>query len=125
MIQTVIHSQGIDISRHNERVIRNQIHRALGRFSTHVRMVSVHIKDVNGPRGGPDTSVIVRTRLRGRVELSASARRSRLLAASSSAVQRTRRQVKRAIRRQQSFSRMSFSDRSGLRPLGMHSAAQN
>ena len=108
MIQTVIHTQGIELSRSAERIIREQIHRSLRRFGDYVRFVSVHIKDINGPRGGRDTSVTIRTRLRGRIELAASARRSRLLAASSAAARRTRRQVKRSIRRQQSFNRPQF-----------------
>ena len=124
MIQTVIHSQGVDVSRHSERIIRNQVQRALNRFRSHVRLVSIHIKDVNGPRGGADTSVIVRTRMRGKIELSANARRSRLLAASSSAIRRTRRQVKRAIRRQQSFDRMTFGD-SNMRQFGARAVAES
>ena len=75
MVQTVIHSQGIDLGRTQERAIQNQLQRALGRFRMHVRLVDVHIKDINGPKGGPDISVVVRTRLRGRIELAASARR--------------------------------------------------
>ena len=124
MIQTVIHSQAVEISPHSERVIRDQIQRALGRFSPQVRAVSVHVKDVNGPRGGPDTSVIVRTRLRGRIELSASACRTQLLAASSSAIKRARRQVKRAIRRKQSFERLSFGDRNTASQPGFRRAAE-
>ena len=122
MIQTVIHSQGVDVSRHAERIIRNQVQRALNRFGSHVRIVSVHIKDVNGPKGGADISVIIRTRLRGRVELSANARRSRLLAASSAAIKRTRRQVKRSIRRQQSFERLTFGAHA-VQPLGSRALA--
>ena len=112
MIQIVIHSQGIDLSRSKERMIRHQVQHTLNRFSTQVRLVSLHIKDVNGPKGGSDISVVVRTRLRGKVELAASAQRAEVLAATSSAIRKTRRQVKRTIRRQQSFERLSFSSRS-------------
>lgn len=108
MFQTVIHTQGLSLSGNTESVIRRQIEQRLHRFSDHVRFVSIHIKDINGPRGGTDRSVVIRVRLRGRTELAASACRSRVLAATDAASRKTKRQVKRAIQRQKNFERLNL-----------------
>ena len=125
MIRITIHTQGVSITAPKDRAIRAQINRSLQRFDNYVRAVDVHIKDINGPRGGQDMSVLMRVQLRGMLELAASARRSNLLAATSSANNRVRRQVKRAIRRQQSFDRMDAGRNAIYRQLRSDTASRD
>ncbi len=105
-----IHAPNIHLDASEQGKVRDQIKRALSGFADRVRAIDVYIKDVNGPRGGNDKSVVIHVRLTGRTVLASSSLKSKLLAASAAAANKIRRRVKSALRRQRRFERQSLND---------------
>lgn len=59
-----IRRHGIEATEELNQQVLRRIHFALGRFSTNICSIGVHLTDTNGPRGGPDKEcrVLVNTR---------------------------------------------------------------
>jgi ribosome-associated translation inhibitor RaiA len=53
-MQVFIQTQGMSLSRQEREHIRHRLHQMLSRFGQKVIGATLHIKDVNGPRGGLD-----------------------------------------------------------------------
>jgi hypothetical protein len=75
------------------------IHGALGRFRHEVISVDVFLKDINGPKGGRDKQVVVRTHLRQRRQIITETVHENLKAAIRIGAKRTRRAVRRSVRK--------------------------
>ena len=103
-----IHTQGVSLTSRVEEHVRTQVTAALRSHADRVITVDVHLKDVNGPKGGDDKNVLIRTRLRGRSQVAVTERRDDLFSAVTAASRRTKRWVKRAVHKQQRFERASL-----------------
>ena len=108
MTNVTVNAQGLELSGKQIAKIGDTIARALQRFPDQVGNVTVYVRDINGPRGGHDISVVVRARMRGRMELTVSALRPSLGAALLVAARKTRRRVKRQVNRLRRFERSSI-----------------
>ena len=49
-----IHTQGLKLSREEHEHIRHRMRQALARFGQRAMSATLHLSDVNGPRGGVD-----------------------------------------------------------------------
>ncbi len=102
-MNTTINTQGIDMSPAISAWLDLRLAQALGRFSDRIIAVDVFLRDINGPKGGRDKQVLLRVRIsRGQV-IAAESTRSDLYAAISAAARRSRRGVKRAIKKLQTI----------------------
>ena len=63
-MQVQIRRHGIEASEELNQQVLRRIRFALGRFSTNIRSIGVHLTDTNGPRGGTDKEcrILVNTR---------------------------------------------------------------
>ncbi len=107
-MNVTIQSQGIDMTRKLQRRIRAQLAVALRTFKHRVISVDVFVKDLNGPKGGPDKSVLIRTHLIGHVRVAVTVVDPNEYVAVAIAARSTKRRVKRAIRKLQRFERKSL-----------------
>ena len=64
-MNAIIHARDFTITPAIRHWIERQLESALQRFDGEVTGVDVYLSDVNGPRGGDDKKVVMRTRLRG------------------------------------------------------------
>lgn len=103
-----IRTQGVSLTPKIEEHVRAQLQAALRSYADRVTAVDVYLKDVNGPKGGDDKNVVIRTRLRGRSQVAVTELRSDLFSAIGAAARRTKRWVKRAIHKQQRFERRAL-----------------
>lgn len=53
-MRVFIQTQGLNLSREDSEHIRQRLRQLLGRFGDKAIGASVHLKDINGPRGGND-----------------------------------------------------------------------
>lgn len=53
----------VDWPRESLSFVRTRLEFSLGRFPGRVRSLTVHLSDVNGPRGGPDKRCLIALRL--------------------------------------------------------------
>jgi hypothetical protein len=60
-----ISSQDQAVTGKLKQLITRQVRFALSRFESRIRDVSVHLQDLNGPKGGLDKDCRIRVRLRG------------------------------------------------------------
>jgi putative sigma-54 modulation protein len=90
-------SRGIDLTAALKDYVRRRVHFALGRFAGRIRSVSVHLVDVNGPRGGIDKCCDIRVNIGPRQEVIVRERQANIHAAVAFAVERADRAVRRQL----------------------------
>ena len=79
--------------------VKRRLHFALGRFDDVIRQVTVHLADVNGPRGGIDKNSRVVVLLKPAEQVVAEATDVTVMAAFDRTCYRIRRLVARAVER--------------------------
>jgi ribosomal subunit interface protein len=92
-------AQDFDMSRAIDQFVRDRIRSALQRFSEDILAVDVFMKDANGPKGGVDKQVLIRVRLRSRHVMALETEHENLYAAIRNGARRTRRTVRRQLRK--------------------------
>ncbi|MDJ0698650.1 MAG: HPF/RaiA family ribosome-associated protein [Woeseiaceae bacterium] len=90
---------GFEITGAIDMFLREQLSSALQRFSDNVVEVDVFMKDANGPKGGVDKHVLIRVRLRNRHRIVLEVVHENLYAAIKIGARKTRRAVRRRLRR--------------------------
>ena len=75
--------------------------------------VDVYMKDANGPRGGMDKQVLIRVRMRNRKQVALVTTHDDLYAAIVKGVKRTKRAVRRQIRRSRHFDKQRVGEMLG------------
>lgn len=103
-----VHTQGIALTRKIDGEVRARLTAALRRYTDRVIGVDVYLKDINGPKGGNDKSVVVKAQLRGRLQVAVTVLRADLFSAIGVAARRVQRQAKRATRKQRGFERKTL-----------------
>lgn len=101
------------------RVLR-QVERSLQSFERELTSVEAYLSDINGPRGGADKKVLMRTALPGLPPVSVSTEHADLYVAIGRTAKRLRRAVKRSITKNQ---RVEPRKVYRLRRLSLQSAA--
>ena len=94
-----IQAQGFDLTPAIAARINERVDRMLSRFAEELISVDVYLKDLNGPRGGHDKQVIIRTQVRHLSPVSVSTTHEDLYKAINVGARRCMRAVRRAIGR--------------------------
>ena len=103
-------TQGFDLSNAIEAFVRNRLYVALNRLSLHVIAIDVFARDTNGPKGGIDKQVLIRVRLPNRQQVTVETTHENLYAAIEKGAKRTKRAVRRHMRKAQHIERQRLRD---------------
>lgn len=107
-----IHTQGFGLTHAIDEHTRRQLQFHLSHFEHRIRTASVFLRDINGPKGGPDKKVLIRLELTSKNPVTVERTRSNLYTAINTATHQAKRAVKRAINKQQRMEKLT------LRQLG-------
>ncbi|MGB5490668.1 MAG: HPF/RaiA family ribosome-associated protein [Woeseiaceae bacterium] len=103
-------AQGFEITGAIDQFVRDQIHTALQHLSENIIAVDVFMKDANGPKGGVDKQALVRVQLRNRQVLAVETVHENLYAAIKKGSKRTKRTVRRQLRKSQRIDKQRMRD---------------
>lgn len=99
---------------------RDQVRSALQHFSDHILAVDVFVSDNNGPKGGIDKQALIRIRLRNSEVIALQTVHENLYAAIKKGSKRTRRAVRRHLRKSGRIRKQRMRDR--LNDIGIPTA---
>jgi ribosome-associated translation inhibitor RaiA len=103
-------AQGFESTSAIDRFVRDQVRTALQHLSEHIIAVDVFMKDANGPKGGVDKQALVRVQLRNRQVLAVETVHENLYGAIKKGAKRTKRTVRRHLRKSQRISKQRMRD---------------
>ena len=103
-------TQGFELTRAIDEFARDHVRAALARIDEDVIAVDIYMKDANGPRGGFDKQVLICTRMRNRQQVALLTTHDDLYAAIIKGVKRTKRAVRRQMRRSRRFEKQRLRD---------------
>ena len=98
-------AQDFEMTAAIDRFVRSNLRTALARIDEDIVTVDVYLKDANGPRGGVDKQVLIRVRLRNRQQFAVVTTHEDMYAAITNGIKRTKRAVRRQIRKSRHFHR--------------------
>ncbi len=90
--------------------VRDSVENAFARLDHDIVSVDVYLKDLNGPKGGVDKQALVCARLRNRQVVTVTTTHEDLYAAIIRGVQRTKRAVRRRLRRARHIRKYRMCD---------------
>lgn len=100
-----IRAQDFEMTRAINHFSRDNLRTSLARFRDDIVGVDVFLKDANGPRGGVDKQVLIRVNLRNRQQITLATTHEDMYAAIKLGVKRTKRAVRRHIRKARHFDK--------------------
>ena len=103
-------TQGFELNGAIDAFVRNRLHVALKRLRGHVVAIDVFAKDTNGPKGGVDKQVLIRVQLPNRQVLVVDTAHENLYAAIEKGAKRTKRAVRRSLRKARQIEKQRLSD---------------
>lgn len=103
-------AQDFEMSQAIDQFARDEVRSALQRFTDDITAVDVFMKDCNGPKGGVDKQVLIRVRLRNRQAIALETAHNNLYAAVKKGCKRTRRTVRRQLRKSQRILKKRMRD---------------
>ena len=109
-MQITLRTQGFELSSAIEAFVRNRLYAALQRLSVNVFAIDVFAKDVNGPKGGIDKEVLIRVQLPNRQMLAVDTVHENLYAAIEKGAKRTKRAVRRQLRKARRIEKQRLRD---------------
>ena len=101
-------AQDFELSESINRFVHSRLNAALSRFEDDVIAIDVFLKDENGPKGGTDKRVTIRVNLRNRQPFAVETIHDDLYAAATIGVKRTKRAIRRHLRKSRRVSRHSL-----------------
>ena len=96
-------AQGFDLTPAIDGFTRAHVREALSRIDTDIVAVDVYLKDANGPKGGIDKQVLIRVRMRNRQQFALATAHEDMYAAIVKGIKRTKRAVRRQLRKSRHF----------------------
>ncbi len=111
-----VRSREIQVWRSVRSHVERRLEFSLGRRSSHIREVIVHIEDVNGPRGGKDKCCRIEVRLRPTGSVFAEETSADFHAAIDGAADRSGQAVSRALERARRIHREALARRLAVSP---------
>ena len=90
--------------------VRDSVETAFARLDHDIVAIDVYLKDLNGPKGGVDKQVLVCARLRNRQQVTVTTTHEDLYAAIIRGVRRTKRAVRRRLRRARHIRKYRMCD---------------
>jgi len=103
-------AQNFELTRAIDHFVREQLRGALARIDEDVIAIDVFLKDANGPRGGVDKQVLIRVGLRNRQLIALLTTHEDMYGAIRNGVRRTKRAVRRQLRKSRHFSKQRMCD---------------
>jgi ribosome-associated translation inhibitor RaiA len=103
-------TQGFELNSAIDAFVKNRLRVALKRLSASVVAIDVFAKDNNGPKGGIDKSVIIRIQLPQRQVLAIETTHENLYAAIEKGAKRSKRAVRRHLRKARQVERQRLRD---------------
>lgn len=103
-------TQGFELNGAIDAFVRNRLYAALKRLSVHVIAIDVFARDTNGPRGGVDKQVLMRVQLPNRQQVVIETAHENLYAAIEKGAKRTKRAVRRHLRKARHIEKQRLSD---------------
>jgi ribosome-associated translation inhibitor RaiA len=103
-------TQGFELNSAIDAFVKNRLRVALKRLSASVVAIDVFAKDTNGPKGGIDKSVIIRIQLPQRQVLAIETTHENLYAAIEKGAKRSKRAVRRHLRKARQVERQRLRD---------------
>ena len=103
-----IRAQDFELTRAIDRFARDCLHSALARIDEEIIAIDLFMKDANGPRGGVDKQVLIRVRMRNRQQIALVTTHEDMYAAIKKGVKRTKRAVRRQMRKTRHFEKRSL-----------------
>ena len=105
-----VSTQGFGLTQAINDFACSQLESALRTYSDMVVSVDVFMKDINGPKGGEDKQVLVRTRLRSGQVIAVECTRANLYSAIAATTRRSKRSVRRALRKLRRIERLRLRE---------------
>ncbi len=102
-----IHTQGFDLTPAIKEHVYRQLHFNLANFEGQVLVAEVFLRDVNGPKGGPDKKALVCIRLSSRLNIAVERTRSDLYTAVNQVSRQAKRAVKRTLNRHRRMEKLA------------------
>ena len=103
-------TQGFELSSAIDAFVRNRLHVALKRLCASVVAIDVFAKDINGPKGGVDKQVLIRVQLPNRQLVTIETAHENLYAAIEKGAKRTKRAVRRQLRKARHIEKQRLRD---------------
>lgn len=103
-------AQSFDLTPAIDRFTRDHLREALTRIDMDIVAVDVYMKDANGPKGGVDKQVLIRVRMRNRQQIALVTTHEDMYAAIAKGVKRTKRAVRRHIRKSRHFEKQRIRE---------------
>jgi putative sigma-54 modulation protein len=103
-------TQGFESNSSIDAFVRNRLHVALKRLCAYVVAIDVFARDTNGPKGGIDKQVLIRVQLPGRQVLVVETAHENLYAAIEKGAKRTKRAVRRSLRKARQIEKQRLSE---------------
>ncbi len=114
-------AQDFEMSDSIDQFVRDQLSAALKRVGEDVIAVDVFVKDTNGPKGGVDKHALIRVQLRNRQVIALETKHEDLYAAIRIGSKRTKRAVRRQLRKSHRIQKLRMRDH--LRDSGLPTAS--
>ena len=95
-----IRRKGVRLAASTRQYLADHLSSALGNFVQRIRLVTIHLADNNGPRGGVDKQCLIAVQLAGGKVIRAGHSDTQLMAAVGLATDRVAYAVGRALKRQ-------------------------
>ena len=99
-------TQGFDLTESINTHVKEQLHFHLANFATFVISADVFLRDINGPKGGPDKKVLLRLHLSTGTTVAIERTRSDLYAAILHAARQAKRTVRRTLGKHRNMEKL-------------------
>ena len=103
-------AQNFEMNHTIDRFVRGELQFALARFGEDILTADVFMKDTNGPKGGIDQQVVIRVRLKNGHVIATETTEVNMFAAARMGIKKTKRAVRRSIRRSRRVERTRLQD---------------
>ena len=107
----IVQAKNVELDGRSKRFLVEQVTAALDRFEDRIAALDVFVADENGPKGGMDKSVVIRVRLTSGHLLTTETTRSEFRAAFVAGIKKTKRTVRRSIKKSGKLEKVSFRTR--------------
>lgn len=109
-MKTQLETQGFDLTDAIAAHVDRQLAFHLSSFEHHVLAVDVFLRDINGPKGGPDKKVLIRAQLATGKPITVEHTRSDLYTAVTQAARQAKRAVKRALGKHRRMEKLTLRE---------------
>lgn len=109
-----LQTQGFELTPAIDAFVHEQLQFHLANFESQIVSVDVYLRDINGPKGGPDKKVLFRIQLLSRLSIKVERTRSDLYVAVTNASRQAKRAVRRSLNKRRRMEKAALRDLSRL-----------